>query len=106
MKIFKIFSVLALLIFCFVSCTEDEDENEGGSHGGGQSCESTFDCPVGYICDSEKKICTNESQNGGNGGNSGGGDTDSDDSDTDSGHSGKQDGDDDPITGMRISGTR
>ena len=79
---------------------EDEDENEGVNRGEGQSCESTFDCPIGYICDLEKKTCVNE-KNGGDSGDSDGGDTDSGDSGDsgDTNHSGKQDGDDDPITG-------
>ena len=60
MKVFKIFSILAILVFLFVSCTGDDDDADTSS-GDGQHCESTFDCPVGFYCHSEKKICTSES---------------------------------------------
>ena len=106
MKFFNFFSVFAFLILCLVACGGDEDENEGGGQGGGQSCESNFDCPIGYVCDPEKKICATES---GNGGNQDGGDSgsvpDSGDS-GDSGNPGKQDGDDDPITGSCTPGKK
>lgn len=99
MKFFQFFSVLALLTLCFVSCGGDEDENEGGN-GGGQACSSNFDCPIGYTCDAEKKICTSESNNGGNGGNGGNGENggNSETSDDDSSEPVNHD-DQGPITG-------
>ena len=108
MKKFYLFSILVILALMFVSCTGDEDEN-GNDTSEGSACESTLDCPIGYECDPEKKTCTNNSDNGNNGsdngdtGNNGdGNDTDTDDSNT----SGKQNGDDDPITGPCTPGKK
>ena len=113
MKLFKLISMLAILVFCLVSCGGDDDEEGGSSgQGEGQSCESSFDCPIGFVCDTEQHVCKSESGNGGgsgdgadtgdsgNGGNGGG----EDNGDTDT--PGKQDGDDDPITGNCTPGKK
>ena len=103
MKILNFIAILAICFFSFVSCGGDETEGDGNSESG-TPCESNLDCPnIGDKCDLEKKICTNPSQSkggsgeddGDNGGNSGGEDGDSEGD----GQPGKQDGDDDPITG-------
>lgn len=105
MRLLKFVMILMLIFFFFVSCTED-DESESG-YQGGSACESTFDCPIGYFCDTEKKTCASESGQGGSGSDT----SDSSDSDNhgdngDSGSSGKQDGDDDPITGNCTPGKK
>lgn len=111
MKLLKFVIMLLAFMILFASCAEDEEESEGGNHSG-SACESTFDCPIGYFCDTEKKICFNESGQGGNDGSSdisdSGDNTDSDtpDDGSDSGSSGKQDGDDDPITGNCTPGKK
>lgn len=111
MKLFKLVSMLSILVFCLISCGVGEDDENGTSgQGEGQSCESTFDCPIGLTCDTEKKICTGGSNGGGNGGGGGSdnGDTgnNGDGSDTGSDTPGKQDGDDDPITGNCTPGKK
>jgi len=111
MKKFYLFSIMALLILLFVSCSGDEDENEGGGSGGGSACESTFDCPIGFVCNTEQHVCESES---GHGGGSGGDGADTGDSGNggnggdngDTGTPGKQDGDDDPITGNCTPGKK
>ena len=62
----------------FVACSGDEDGDETGNQGG-SSCTSSIDCPIGYFCDTEKKICTNESGGGSSGHHD---DSDSDTGDT------------------------
>ena len=102
MKNFKFALMISVLAFLFISCGGDEEEWSDNGSASGKSCESSFDCPLGYTCDLDKKVCTNGSENGGNGGNGGNGsgnDGNSDGTDTDSNTPGKQDGDDDPITG-------
>lgn len=111
MKNLNLFLVLGILTLLLVSCSGDEDGNEGGSQSG-STCSSTFDCPVGYVCDTEKKTCTSESGNGGNNGESGnngeGGNNGESGNNGEGGNNGggnsgenpgKQDGDDDPIVG-------
>ena len=104
--------MLSILVFCLVSCGVGEDDEDGTSgQGEGQSCESTFDCPIGLTCDTEKKICTN-----GNSDNSSGNDNNSDHSDngdtgsngdgSDTDTPGQQDGDNDPITGNCTPGKK
>lgn len=107
MKLLKLVLILTVFVLCFASCAGDEDENEGGSQGGGSACESTFDCPIGYVCNMEQHVCTSESGHGGGSGGDGG-DTDNPDdgSDTDTDTPGKQDGDDDPITGSCTPGKK
>ena len=70
MKKLYLLSILAFIVFCFVSCGGDDPEGSGGSGNGdiGQTCESNFDCPIGLTCDAEKKVCTDGSGSGGNGG--------------------------------------
>ena len=98
MRSLKIAS-LVFFAFFFVSCADiDDDDNISGI---GQSCESNFDCPIGLTCDAERKVCTNGSDSG-DSGHSGNGDTDSDTGNT----PGKQDGDDDPITGSCTPGKK
>ena len=107
MKKLYLLSILAFIVFCFVSCGGDDPEGSGGSGNGGigQTCESNFDCPIGLTCDAEKKVCTDGSNggnggNGGSGGNGDGGDGGNGDGGDDGNTTpGKQDGDDDPITG-------
>ena len=105
---------MAIFTFLFVSCIgEDEDGTQDGSSYE-KTCESTSECPIGYYCHPEKKICTNESGNSGDSSDSGSGDNggnsgDSSDSGSgsdDSSDSGKQDGDDDPITGKCTPGKK
>ena len=95
MKLLKFVLMILVLVFSFVSCTGEEDENEGGIQGG-TACTSTFDCPVGYVCDTEKKICTSESGSGGNTDNPGEGGNGNGEGEN---NPGNNDGDDDPITG-------
>lgn len=95
MKLLKSVLMISVLVFSFVSCTGEEDENEGGRQGG-TACTSTFDCPVGYVCDTEKKICTSESGSGGNTDNPGEGGNGNGEGEN---NPGNNDGDDDPITG-------
>ena len=59
MKLFKLGILLAFFVFLFVSCSDDEDEEN--TAGIGQKCESAFDCMIGLTCDSEKKICIESS---------------------------------------------
>ena len=58
MKLLKIVLMLGFFTVCLVSCGGDEDEETGTPSGMGESCISTFDCPLGAVCDPEKKICT------------------------------------------------
>ena len=111
MKKFLILLFLTTFTLILVSCSDDEDGGEGSDRGEGQACESSFDCPIGYTCDTEKKTCTNGSKNddgsgdpdgGGNGDGDGDGNGNGDGTD----HSGKQDGDDDPITGSCTPGKK
>ena len=112
----KLLLFLLSAVFFFISCGGDDpgDDSYSGNGDNSKRCESAFDCPIGYYCHPEKKICTNESgDNGDSGsGNNGGNDGDSGDSsdpgsgDSDSGSSGKQDGDDDPITGTCTPGKK
>lgn len=95
MKLLKFVLMISVLVFSFVSCTGEEDENEGSIQGG-TACTSTFDCPVGYVCDTEKKICTSESGSGGNTDNPGEGGNGNGEGEN---NPGNNDGDDDPITG-------
>ena len=58
LKIFLMFNVFALFL---VSCGADEDDDFADSgNSADKVCESAFDCPIGYFCDLEKKICVNE----------------------------------------------
>ena len=57
MKFLKLAILLTFFVFSFVSCSDDEDEEENTA-GIGQSCESALDCLPGLTCDPEKKICT------------------------------------------------
>ena len=91
MKFLKI-ALLASFVFLFVSCAGDEDDFTDSDSASGKSCESNSDCPLGYTCDPERKTCTNGSDSGDSG------DPDGSDTDTDN-TPGKQNGDDDPITG-------
>ena len=91
MKLLRFVLIITVFVFCFVSCTGDEDENEGNSQGA--ACSSNLDCPVGYYCHPEQKVCTQQS---GNGNNSDVSDSDSDhsgDDNSDSDHSGDDNGD-------------
>lgn len=106
MKIFSFFIALTVSFFFFISCGSDEGENSEASSDG-EACESTMDCQIGYTCDTKTKTC---SKNGGGQDNSGNGDQetngDSGNSSDDNGNSGKQDGDDDPITGPCTPGKK
>ena len=114
MKILKFVMVLTVFVI-FVSCGEDENENEGGSHTG-STCESAYDCPIGYFCDTIKKTCISESEqdgsdtsdtsNSGNNDSGNSGNSNNQGNNSDSGSSGKQDGDDDPITGECTPGKK
>ncbi len=88
MKLLRLILIPAVFVLCFVSCTGDEDENEGNNQGA--ACSSNLDCPVGYYCHPEQKVCTSQSGNGNN----------SDVSDSDSNHSG-----DDSDTGSSSDNT-
>ena len=87
-----------------VSCAGDEEENESGTHDG-SSCSSTLDCPIGYYCHPEKKICTSESENSGDSELPDNSNSENQD-DNGSTTPGKQDGDDDPITGPCTPGKK
>lgn len=81
MRSLKIAS-LVFFAFFFVSCADiDDDDNISGI---GQSCASSFDCLPGLICDTEKKVCTEDPESG---------DSEERD-DSDSGDSGATPGDD------------
>ena len=56
MKKFLILLFLTTFTLILVSCSDDEDGGEGGDRGEGQACESSFDCPIGYTCDAEKRL--------------------------------------------------
>ena len=112
MKNFKLTLVLVVFAICFVSCGgDDPDSGSFSNSGNDKSCESSSECPLGYTCDPEKKICTEESNNGdsenpsgndsgdsGSGNNNGDG-GDSSDSDTPSGDNGDSADDPDSDTG-------
>ncbi len=73
MKLLKFALIISVFTLCFVSCGgDDEEDTTDTNSASGQSCESNFDCPLGYTCDPDKKICTDGSDNGGDGGNGGG----------------------------------
>ena len=86
MKLFKLFLLLSVFVLiCFVSCTGDDDEDDTASDSG-KTCETAAECPIGYYCHSEKKICTSVSDNSDDSGDSGnqsdsGDSSDSNDSD-------------------------
>ena len=111
MKKFYLLSILSIFVLIFVSCSGDEDDNGSAQ---GKPCSSNLDCQIGYSCDKSTGICT---QGGGSGDSGDSGDySDSgdsgqvsdtgDDSDTASDNPGKQDGDDDPITGPCTPGKK
>ena len=110
MKCFKFVLMFMISVYCFVSCAGEEEDGGDTSSGVGQSCQSNIDCPIGLTCNTEKNICTDGSGSGGNGGDGGDTDTgsngDGGDTDTDSTTPGKQDGDDDPITGPCTPGKK
>jgi len=62
MKFLKSVLIPASLAFFIVSCAEEDIITP--SSGSGESCESSLDCHVGFICDPEKKICTDGSSSG------------------------------------------
>ena len=97
---FRIFSAifLAVFSFCFVSCG-GSDEGGESSGGGGSACETTLDCPMGYVCDKTEKICTQ------NNGNNGGADSGDSCDDCDSGDSGSNGGADTGDSGSSNKGT-
>lgn len=102
MKLLKFMLIISVFSFCFVSCGGDDEDFADSGSASEKSCESNFDCPLGLTCDTERKVCTDGSDisdsdhhDGSDTGNSDGTDT----ADTDSDKPGKQDGDDDPITG-------
>jgi len=111
MKKFYLLSILSIFVLIFVSCSGDEDDNGSAQ---GKPCSSNLDCQIGYSCDKSTGTCT---QGGGSGDSGDSGDySDSgdsgqvsdtgDDSDTASDNPGKQDGDDDPITGPCTPGKK
>jgi len=91
MKFLKIALVAMFFVFCFVSCGGEDDEKEE-SIILDTPCETTLDCPMGYVCDKTISRC---SKNDGGSSQSGetadsGDESDSDDSgDSGSGNSPK-----------------
>ena len=114
MKLFKTALILSIFMLCLISCGGDDEDFADSGSASGKSCESNFDCPLGYACDQERKICTNgsDSSDSGDSGHSDGSDSGDSGSNPDSGDSGdsetsgKQDGDDDPITGSCTPGKK
>ena len=104
MKKFYLFSILAIIALLFVSCAEEEENNETAQN---KVCSSSLDCPIGYTCDKSNGsegtcIQSGKSDDSGDSGNT------SEDSASDTGNDtpGKQDGDDDPITGNCTPGKK
>ena len=98
MKFLKLVLMLAFLAFFIVSCGEDEEDESKSSSGLGESCETNFDCLIGLVCDSEKKVCTQESDKGDSElpdehdtGDTGKDESDSDTNDTDNNDDGTDD---------------
>jgi hypothetical protein len=101
MKLLRFTLIISAFILCFVSCGGDEEDFTDSGSSSEKSCESNFDCPLGYTCDSEKKVCTDGSDSGDTAHHDGGDTANPDETDSDTGDTapGPQDGDNDPITG-------
>ena len=101
MKFFRFFILLSVPFVLFVSCGGGNDDVSASSEQG-KTCETKYDCPIGYYCDTASRRCT---QGGGSQDDPGDSGTNEDnEGSSDPGEQGKQDGDDDPITGKCTPG--
>lgn len=99
-EVLRRFLISSVCLLSLVSCgiEDDADDMNEGSADSELSCKSTSECPIGFYCNTERKICVNSSDDNsdsGSTGSSGSGDsTDSEsssgsgDSESESGNSG------------------
>ena len=101
MKLLRFTLIISAFILCFVSCGGEEEDFADSGSSSEKSCESSFDCPLGYTCDTEKKVCTDGSDSSDTAHHDGGDTANPDETDSVTGDTapGPQDGDNDPITG-------
>ena len=79
MNKFSIFLSFCLIFLLFSSCAPDYTEEvewayDAAKNNYASGCQSNLDCPMGYVCNTEKKTCTTSEQA------DNGGDTESEDS--------------------------
>lgn len=56
MKLVKLALIFSIFTLSLVSCGNGgNDKDSSSGHGEGQSCETSFDCLLGLVCDTEKK---------------------------------------------------
>lgn len=66
MKLVKLALIFSIFTLSLVSCGNGgNDKDSSSGHGEGQSCETSFDCLLGLVCDTEKKVCTDGSDSSG-----------------------------------------